>query len=1233
MGPNNNHARLRARQGTTIHWYAHAAETYRAFNDIGEVWALVGKRSSREDVAAHGAKLLGIAPNLYTDIHASMAKTANATASPGHACYNHRADGETSFYGCSFRAWPETFYSGALTAEQTDQTYMQGAGLTSCNSGRFLSLGVPSGGTRMFVHIPQGFPYGLLVHDMVERFLLYFFTHSAHTNTRGTFTTPESTTLDRNGYDYAYASPGTGNVPMCLKWMLCFEEPQTRTLWLGKAVPRDWLVAGEAPLVAERVTTRYGRISLALEAVAGGTYSVKANVTLPASFATVAPAGGIRLRIRAPLEQAGKLSKVTVGGVAWSAFNASEETIEIAVSKLTAELIKTGLPSIVATFAAGTAAPLLPSRFKPEDRIIPKPIPFVAKMQEDAAEATAVPVSSAHEQVTPACSGGMDQVDTFTINGTLWAACEDLQEPGGALALVPGSGATEWFEKGYSEYKTNWTDDSDYYLGLTKAAVANATTDILGAKLLSDSKSISWAAVERAVPPIRLPSGPRGAGCNTNRPVRTFVGSRTSRVDATTDNHGGDSNWQGWPSWESYAINMHNKATAEPQQTYNGSASADGLVGGVLPTWVTYTPMLANSSLDNKTVMQPGRYWTVMQVAVQAQECNAQQDQTCNPEQNVLIRFQQVVCTGPDRKPPCKIHGWPMYWDSYWFSRFPGVNKTDANTQTLLTGPVNATSSTSFYATLLDNRRYWDMELAAEGMMEISLPSPSSTNGTWLKTQAVHSIVRSMITRQNTWEPRYGVCPGFGAPNFYGLQDVFTTTATAAMEYGAMEYAKGVIDYQFKHYVRDDGMIWFRTTEVPATARMLTVLAAFHGYGGGDDALVLTYFTKAHALADWLVSRQELSLQYDATDPRYGIPAGGDDAQHDSATSTGLMNHDSQPLHWYASAAEMYRAFTDMGEVWAAVGKRADRADVAAHGAKLLALAPKLHADLHASMNKTVNVSASSGKKCWAAVAADAPQLSTFRGYSEMLWSGALTQGQAADIYAGAAGGSDCGAQRFLTLGSPGVDATTIATPTSYGFAFSLLQNDLCEQFLLHYFSVSAHAYTRGTFTTPESSDVVNRDEAPAHYTSAGVMLAPTYLKWMLCFEEPQTRTLWLGKAVPRDWLVAGEAPLVAERVTTRYGRISLALEAVAGGTYSVKANVTLPASFATVAPAGGIRLRIRAPLEQAGKLSKVTVGGVAWSAFNASEETIEIAVSKLTAELIKTGLPSIVATYQSSFR
>jgi hypothetical protein len=93
-----------------------------------------------------------------------------------------------------FRAYPEMFHSGALTAEQTDAMYISGQGRTTCAVGRWLSDGSPSSGDGLiFVHTPQGLPFGLLVHDMVERFLLYFFHQSAHANTRGTFTTPECT--------------------------------------------------------------------------------------------------------------------------------------------------------------------------------------------------------------------------------------------------------------------------------------------------------------------------------------------------------------------------------------------------------------------------------------------------------------------------------------------------------------------------------------------------------------------------------------------------------------------------------------------------------------------------------------------------------------------------------------------------------------------------------------------------------------------------------------------------------------------------------------------------------------------------------------------------------------------------------------------------------------------------------------------------------------------------------
>lgn len=140
--------------------------------------------------------------------------------------------------------------------------------------------------------------------------------------------------------------------------MLVFEEPETRTLWLAKATPRDWLRPENEPLAVERATTRYGRISFSLLAVAAGAFTVKANVTVPGRFATTAsgPPGGLVLRIRAPVEHAGELSRVTVGGKEWRGFDAATETVTFKASELTAGLIKDGLPEIMATFGTSDAA-------------------------------------------------------------------------------------------------------------------------------------------------------------------------------------------------------------------------------------------------------------------------------------------------------------------------------------------------------------------------------------------------------------------------------------------------------------------------------------------------------------------------------------------------------------------------------------------------------------------------------------------------------------------------------------------------------------------------------------------------------------------------------------------------------------------------------------------------------------------------------------------------------------
>ena len=48
-------------------------------------------------------------------------------------------------------------------------------------------------------------------------------------------------------------------------------------------------------------------------------------------------------------------------------------------------------------------------------------------------------------------------------------------------------------------------------------------------------------------------------------------------------------------------------------------------------------------------------------------------------------------------------------------------------------------------------------ELANEGILGLSVPSDTGTDGTRLHHMAIHGIIRDMITRRNTFFPKYGV--------------------------------------------------------------------------------------------------------------------------------------------------------------------------------------------------------------------------------------------------------------------------------------------------------------------------------------------------------------------------------------------------------------------------------------------------------------------------------------------
>eukprot|EP00966_Prymnesium_polylepis_P263077 6076297-Prymnesium_polylepis.1 len=112
-----------------------------AVTEMGRVWTEIGEQHGRADVADHGASLLEIAPLLHRDLHASLNRTNNRTASPGDSCFPHRVEGfgpaTAGQMSAVYRGYPEMFFSGALTEEQVDAMYRSGLGLTDCEVGRW----------------------------------------------------------------------------------------------------------------------------------------------------------------------------------------------------------------------------------------------------------------------------------------------------------------------------------------------------------------------------------------------------------------------------------------------------------------------------------------------------------------------------------------------------------------------------------------------------------------------------------------------------------------------------------------------------------------------------------------------------------------------------------------------------------------------------------------------------------------------------------------------------------------------------------------------------------------------------------------------------------------------------------------------------------------------------------------------------------------------------------------
>ena len=297
------------------------------------------------------------------------------------------------------------------------------------------------------------------------------------------------------------------------------------------------------------------------------------------------------------------------------------------------------------------------------------------------------------------CPPGLSLVEAaFHAEGQLWSACEDLSKPGGAIALVPTKGDTIWQPKTYENFQQG--EDSEYYLGMDKKTVLAAKWDMLGQTVLNECGAHkygplcepTWSRVERALPIMRYSRGnrqARGGGpvewmCSPyaeESGVRTFVGSRSSSVDATFSDHADDCTDNGFPRPQTYVMNLTAIAHGEPAikdfiHYLNFTTMGDGLVGGVTPNAIFYFPVLK----QNFSAFGGARYWTMIASPVP--------DMQGGREQSVWFRFQQLMCKGEEEGSPylpiapCHLHGTPQYYDTYWYVRLSLEREAATNTRT-----------------------------------------------------------------------------------------------------------------------------------------------------------------------------------------------------------------------------------------------------------------------------------------------------------------------------------------------------------------------------------------------------------------------------------------------------------------------------------------------------------------------------------------------------------------------
>lgn len=456
-----------------------------------------------------------------------------------------------------------------------------------------------------------------------------------------------------------------------------------------------------------------------------------------------------------------------------------------------------------------------------------------------------------------------------------------------------------------------------------------------------------------------------------------------------------------------------------------------------------------------------------------------------------------------------------------------------------------------FYRMLLLFANYWDKQL--RDIAPVSLPQNDWVN------MSRYAFAKELMVRPGGVYPKYGaVDRDYYGSEYDGFQDIFTMSVGTNLEWGRFEMARAVIDNYLTDFTDARGMVNMRGPETAQFGMELMLFAKYFNYTR-DNALLLKHQEKIVATAKMLCEMHDESLQLSKDDPGYGLIHGW--SESDSCLAP---KPETWWLPYFANSAFAARGFRDLSGVWRKIKPDAE-ADRAAsgwlHRSKVLqdVVVASVRSNIRTDMQPPY-IGTYPGTKLtvWESMQKErpSPQQWAHRPYTELLHADILPTDLANTVIdcMRAYGGTTLGI--VANMEPPHPTGRDILGFISYGYALALLRLDRIDEYLLFLYSHRFHDHTPGSWTAGEVSGI---EGGTAIFCIPAQQTIPLLVRWMLVLEDTDEDRLYLGKAIPRDWLASAKEIRI-DRAPTRWGRVNFQIKADMNAR-KVTANVALARS------------------------------------------------------------------------